>query len=329
MVSANPEDFQTLVCRALALEQQGRSNEAIAAYEAAINANPGHAQPFSRRAVLAFRRHFGPPPTPVARQAGLPRLTMSTLGANGRFGNQLLQYGFLRMYAAEHGLALEAPDWIGRDLYDFDDPLPGGSLPVVSEGDRDLVASLNREVPQVHADADFWGYCCYPTGRLRRHRRLFQDLFRPGRRVAQLVEPAAQALRQRGDSVVAIHLRRGDFGYGRFWMAPGAWYGAWLDAVWPTLNHPVLYVASDDSGAAAELARYQPLTAADFDVAIPGAEFYLDFHLLTLADSLAISNSSFSFVAAMLNERARAFMRPDRDRCELVAFDPWDSPVLT
>jgi len=31
----------------------------------------------------------------------------STLGAIGRFGNQVLQYGFLRLYAERHGLALE------------------------------------------------------------------------------------------------------------------------------------------------------------------------------------------------------------------------------
>ncbi len=328
LLAANPGHFELLLRLGIALEHQGRADAAIDAYEAAISVNPGHALPFTRRAVLAFRRAFGPPPSPAARKFAVPRLGMSTLGANGRFGNQLLQYGFLRMYAAEYGLTLETPDWIGRDLFDLDDPLPGTPLPVVSEEQADLAASLNRDVSQVYANADLWGYCCYPTGRLRRHQARYRSLFRPGQRLSPLVAPVAERLRARGNSLIGIHLRRGDFGYGQFWIAPAAWYATWLDAIWPRLDRPVLYVASDDPSSAAELKRFAPMTAADFEVEIPGAEFYLDFHVLRAADQLAISNSSFSFVAAMLNECARSFMRPDRLRAELVPFDPWDSPVL-
>lgn len=48
----------------------------------------------------------------------------------------------------------------------------------------------------------------------------------------------------------------------------------------------------------------------------------------TEADALATSNSTFSFTAAMLNERASAPVRPDREQRGLVAFNPWDAPVL-
>jgi hypothetical protein len=328
-MAAQAQDFTQLLRQGQVLEGEGRVLEAAAAYEAACALNPGHAYPFTRRAVLLFRRFFGPPVTALPPVPGAARLTMSTLGANGRFGNQLLQYGFLRMYAAEHGLAVETPDWLGRDLFDLQDPLPGKRLPLVRESEADFVASLNREIPQVWSNADLWGYCCYPSGRLRRHRDLFRDLFRPGRSVEPLVSAAAARLRERGDTLVAIHLRRGDFGYGRFWIAPGAWYAEWLDSFWHTLRRPVLYVATDDAAVIAELARFRPLGAADLGLAVPGAEFYPDFHLLAQADALAISNSSFSFAAAMLNTRARRFVRPDRSRGALVAFDPWDSPVLT
>jgi hypothetical protein len=43
------------------------------------------------------------------------------------------------------------------------------------------------------------------------------------------------------------------------------------------------------------------------------------------ADLLAISNSTFSMAAAMLNEDARAFPRPEPDLRCLVPFDPWDA----
>jgi Tetratricopeptide repeat len=328
LLRARPGHFRALVGLGGALEQQGRWDEAIAAYDEAVAISPGHAMPFTRRAVLAFRRAFGGPPPPRQPNPEMSCITMTTLGANGRFGNQLLQYGFLRMYAGVHGLEVEAPDWIGRDLFDLDDPLPEGPLQSVSEEEFDLVASLNGEDPVVHANADLWGYCCYPTAGLARHRSLFRGLFRPGRRVRPTVAAAEQRLRAAGGTLVAIHLRRGDFGSGRFWVAPGAWYAQWLAAIWETLHDPVLYVASDDPSAAAELARFHPLTSADLGAEIPGAEFYLDFHVLTRAHRLAISNSTFSFAAAMLNEGATGFQRPVRERSRLVPFDPWDAAVL-
>lgn len=53
---------------------------------------------------------------------------MRLLGTNGRFGNQLLQYAFLRLYADGHGLSCQTADWIGRDLFDLDDPFPAADL---------------------------------------------------------------------------------------------------------------------------------------------------------------------------------------------------------
>jgi hypothetical protein len=46
------------------------------------------------------------------------------------------------------------------------------------------------------------------------------------------------------------------------------------------------------------------------------------------ADSLAISNSSFSFMAAFLNPRIARAMRPCTEAMGLVEFDPLDAPVL-
>ena len=322
------EEFVRLLRRAQALELEGRTADAIAAYEDCIAANPGHAYPFTRRALLKFRGHFGSPPAPPAQRAEVPRLTLSVLGQKGRFGNQLLQYGFLRMYAAEHGLAVEAPDWIGRDLFDLNDPARGAPLPAVREDEHDLVASLNRTVPEVWRDADLFGFCCYPTGGLRRYRDLFRNLYRPGRKVAPIAASAEAQLRARGATLVAVHLRRGDFGEGRFWIAPAEWYAKWLRTMWPALQRPVLYVATDDAAAAQELSEFAPVTARDLGLEVPGAEFYPDFHLLTQSDALAISNSTFSFAAAMLNARARTFVRPAREAGGLVDFDPWDAPVL-
>ncbi|MCW5625494.1 MAG: FkbM family methyltransferase, partial [Burkholderiales bacterium] len=59
-----------------------------------------------------------------------------------------------------------------------------------------------------------------------------------------------------------------------------------------------------------------------------GLEFLTDHFALRLADVVLIANSSFSFTAALLNDRAMAFFRPDPATRGFVAFDPWAAPVL-
>lgn len=44
-------------------------------------------------------------------------ITVSCLGNNGRFGNQLFQYAYARAYADKIGAELQTPDWIGRHLF--------------------------------------------------------------------------------------------------------------------------------------------------------------------------------------------------------------------
>ena len=77
-----------------------------------------------------------------------------------------------------------------------------------------------------------------------------------------------------------------------------------------------------------DFAAFSPVTPSELGPQIPGAEMYPDFHILAEADLLAISNSSFSVAAAMLNSRARIFVRPDPSQSRLVPFDPWNTEVL-
>jgi hypothetical protein len=327
LLRAFPRDFMLLVRAAQVAEMDERIEDAIVFYERAIAANSGFGFTFTRRAQLRFRSRFGMPPKPRAAPPG-PRIGMSSLGLNGRFGNQLLQYGVLRLYAQEHGLAAETPDWIGRDLFDLDDPLQQGPLAPMDETTFDIVGSLMHEGNAVLRDTDLSGYFCGPTGRWARHHDAFRGFFKPGHRVGPLLGPAHERLRARGDTLIVVHLRRGDFGYGQFWIAPTAWYARWLDSIWGNLRRPVLYVATDDARTVGELSRFAPLTAAELGVEIPGAEFLADFQVMRDADLLAVSNSSFSFVAAMLNTRAQDFLRPQREAEGLVPFDPWNAPVL-
>jgi hypothetical protein len=328
VLEQQPELFEPLFWLGRCLERQGLEEEALAVYEQAVERHPGYGGPFSRRAMLRLRRHWGPPPAPRPPAAGVGRLTNTRLGLDGRWGNQLLQYAFLRMYAAEHGLAVEAPDWIGRDVYGFDDPLPSGGYRVVEESEADLAGALNRRTGASFADADVRGYFCYETRDFARHRGLFQGLFAPAPKAAAVAAPALARVEERGRTVVALHLRRGDFGWGRFWIAPEDWYLDFLRRAWPDLDRPVLYVATDDPPAVARFSEFRPLTAGDVCSPIPGAEFFVDFHVLANAHVLAAANSTFSIVASLLNVRAASFQRPDRALARLVPYDPWNTRVL-
>ncbi|MEX2217457.1 MAG: FkbM family methyltransferase [Phycisphaerales bacterium] len=328
MLRASPTSVHALALLGAIHERRGEWDRALAVYEASIRATPGNAAAFTRRAVILMRRAWGPPTPPRPPTPGAAVITMTDLGANGRFGNQLLQYGFLRMYAAEHGLEVHAPDWMGRDLYDLDDPFPVARLARVNESETLLIDSLNRRTPRVFLNVDVTGYFCGDTSGLARHRDLFRGLFQPGRRARPLLDDAMGRVRAAGSALVAVHLRRGDFVGSTFWIAPAERYRRWLSEIWPGLDRPVLYIASDDPGAATEFAEFRPLTAASLGIDVPGAEFFVDFHVLSRADCLAVSNSSFSFVAAMLNTTARDFVRPTRSGPALIRFDPWNAPVL-
>ena len=309
------------------LERTERADEALKVYEDISTHHPGMGLSFSRRAMLLLRRQFGAPPPPRARKAG-PAVSCGKLGFSGRFANQLLQYAVTRLYAERHGIEAEFPDWIGRDLYLIDDPVVSAVLPSVTEQDTDIMAAVAGDPATALAGRDFQGFFCGHTGPLNTLRAQARAFFRPRPAIAARLEEWRRTLPPHG-TLVALHLRRGDFvGHDQFWIAPVAWYLAWLETAWPELDRPLLYIATDDPALVATFARYSPITAADLGRPLAGAEFLSDFHILTQADRLAISNSTFSFVAAMLNENASHFLRPEKDAGRLAVFDPWNAPVL-
>ena len=328
LLDQEPAHFDGLRLLGHLLELQGHPDEAVLVYQAAMAINPGHAEPWTRRAVLLLRKQFGPIPTPRPAPQG-DRLTMTTLGMNGRFANQLMQYAHVRLYAEEFGIGIEVPEWPGRFLFDFDDALPSGRrLPQITEPGTEFIQSMNREVATSFANCNLWGYFEYPTSGLRPFRDRFRALYRPGRRVADAVATFLSQLRQRGETVVAIHLRRTDVSEGDRGIGPESGYQQWLERIWPTLDRPVLYIASDDpEPVVGQFAAYHPVTMTDLATPIPGAEFYLDFCALSHAHRLAIAHSTFSFTAAMLNEVATEFVRPCFPENRLVPFDPWNAEI--
>jgi FkbM family methyltransferase len=279
-----------------------------------------------QRMVTATPMH---PPWGDAFYVRRPAVSMRMLGQWGRFGNQVFEYAFVHVFAREHGLAAETAPWVGNQLFGADDPVPRRPFPQHLEKTYSLADSRLARPDQRPANLDVCGVFQYHTAFYAPHRAAIRALFRPVPALKELLDAGLGRVRARGRTVVALHLRRGDYGYGMFFVAPASWYLRWLEALWPTLDAPVLYIASDEPEAVAgEFAHYAPMTAKDLHIPSFGADFYPDFYLLSQADAVAISNSSFSFAACMLNERAGTFTRPDLFARRLVPFDPWNAEPL-
>lgn len=265
---------------------------------------------------------------------GQPVVASSTLGAIGRFGNQVLQYGFLRIYAARHGLGLETPEWIGRELFGCCEAPVTPGRPVVTELELGLFGA-DFETRPAAVGADVWGWFQVDARTLAPQRDLFRSLFRLQPPFAAELAAAEARLRAGGRTLVGLHLRRGDYRGASghplvdrlYQSTPTSHYREWLEHLWPTLERPVLYVASDGTDSEGEeLAPYRPVTARTLGLAFASVPFLPDFFLLSRCAAMAISNSTFSFAAALLAEPNATFVRPVAASGRLERFSPWASP---
>jgi hypothetical protein len=256
-------------------------------------------------------------------------VAMSNLGHNAGFANQLFQYAFLRLYGLRNDAAAETPPWIGEDVYGIAHRPIARKLPMV-KGDewsvRDLALWTAARPP---VDVEFWGYFQNPPPSWRLHRDFLRRLYSPRPAWHEPVRRWLDRHRRPGATLVAIHVRRGD--YARYasekpWFRPipEAWYLRWLAQIWPALENPVLFVATDDRAAVLPaFAAFHPLVASDAEAEMPEPRLLADFEILAHADVLAVCNSSFSHMAALL-------ARPEQ-RCFIAStatesfepYDPW------
>ncbi len=284
----------------------------------------------------------------------LPRtVSMSTLGSNGRLGNQIFQRAWLQTLCDEHGLRAEAPAGELARLFDIaaDPPQPptaAGSSPPAPPLDEAALLSRTPFSGQTAVCAqgrDVKGYFQLHTALWRARQAAFRASFALTPRNRLLRALIVDELARRGRSI-AIHYRQGDFNQFRdspvFFIAPLQWY---VDAAVQLAGGggSFVYLASDgaidagplrargldvaDSAALIESVRTDPRWLAT-GAAGPPDPMAVDFLAMQAARALFIANSTFSFAAALLNPDCRLFLRPDRASGGLVPFDPWHSEVL-
>ena len=282
---------------------------------------------FTTRSLAALRATLEEQGQHVVRHTNAdparPRIGSTTLGTRGRFAHNALEYVMLRLYAERFGLVLETPDWVGGLYFDLDDPKPGGPLPpwlFARHALNDLVDG--RGTPRIERDILSPLFLFdYPA----RFRDRVQRWLTPRAEWLPKVEPAVTALREGGRTLVALHIRRGDFVQYGYPITRTDRYVEWLRDLWPTLERPVLYLASDALDAVrGDFAEFAPVTRAEVAPPWPDLEYLQDFHVLSQADVVGVSAASgFSQLAARLNRRARILVQPDVATQRIIPFIPW------
>lgn len=267
-----------------------------------------------------------------------PVVMMTSFGSNGRFANQLFQYMFLQLVARRQGAVVQVPGWVGCELFGRSDPEPLLALPEWRESmdGTNGRAELSgcgwtrqfKDKNPAFASTDYWGYFMGHSRDLASDRDFIRGLFRFQPEFVESAERRLAQLRSSRRKILAVHLRRGDYGYGYFFRAPCAWYEAWLGRSGLDPSEWAVYVCSEiPADYRGRFAGFRTADASDLG-ATGSLAAYLDFYVMTKADKVLTSNSSFSFMAAMLNQTASEFLRPSAETEGLIPFDPWDAEVL-
>jgi hypothetical protein len=275
---------------------------------------------------------------------------MSNLGKNGRFGNQIFQYFFLKIIEMELDCEISTTQWIGNTIFNIAKTIP------IEESTNFLrlerIATRN-DSPDLHLEQikkiirtnnfnriDISGYFQYHTKYLKKYQGKFEGTFGIDDSITRMANEALKKLKMDSQPLIALHYRAGDYleheKYNHPIFVPPSIdaISQKIDGIYSQIKekNPIIYLASDDLPYASALLLSKGIshiTSLDFGFDKNEDDLLaLDFTLFTLADILLISNSSFSFAAAMLSKKGKYFFRPRIEDKKYVAFDPWDDYVL-
>jgi hypothetical protein len=274
-------------------------------------------------------------------------LTMTKFCRMGRFANQLLQYAFLRDYADAHSLELQLPPWVGESLFGIQTQPVTVKLPSRTE----VYRPDGQPMPPNNAEfvnTDFVGWAQFHTRYLSHYKDIWWNRFRPVESVAERFTNAMSQLRNMGDNIIGLHIRRGDYGESIKYITPVSWYLRWLENHWNDCDNSVLYIASEDRQLIDAFAKYRPVTTESLGVSLRTVpvkhyqylrldlhrqdpvqiDFYPDFYFLSHCDVLAIPNSTFSFAAGLCNPCLKRFFRSSLPHAGIVEEEIWNTYPL-
>ncbi|MFD2262706.1 hypothetical protein ACFSM5_07385 [Lacibacterium aquatile] len=246
----------------------------------------------------------------------------------GRFANRMFMYSNLILYRLRSCCRVEIPAWEEAELFPVALPAPSEVLP-----QQTFAPFHGSERHLLHLDdpmigVDFFAYFQELTSQHTRHKAFIRRLLTPsGYYTGAINEWLAEEV-PAGSTLVALHVRRGDYlNYGDspwFRAIPVEWYLEWLPGVLSTIEKPVLYVATDDpENIPPRFAEYNPLIAPVTQLVEPAFSFLVDFHVMRRAKVLAMCNSSFSRMGALLGDDDKEVYIPNCPEKRFERYDPW------
>jgi glycosyltransferase involved in cell wall biosynthesis len=264
-------------------------------------------------------------------------ISMSVLVEGAGFANQLFRYACAKLYALRHGLTAAFPTWEGNQLFGMNDKscvglsLPQVSFPGFADDDRQL---WEKDDPPINID--LVGYFQEIPECWRRHRPLLRRLFQLPPQYLHAIDAWRHDVTDGGRrTLVAIHVRRGDYRNLQlnnapwFRIVPEDWYLDWLRTIWPMLSQPILFVATDEPETIVPLFReFELLSASFYSKATALPDYVRDFEIMRRADYLAICNSSFSRMAAILAPDTQKCFLPSFRSQSFAPYEPWIDPAF-
>jgi glycosyltransferase involved in cell wall biosynthesis len=262
-------------------------------------------------------------------------VSMPVLKEGAAFANQLFRYACVKLYALRHGLTPAFPAWEGNQLFGLNDKsCEGLKLPELSylgfaQNDREI---WERDEPPINFSLA--GYFQEIPECWRRHRALLRRLFQLAPEHLEAIEAWRDDVTDGGKrTLVAVHIRRGD--YRRldhmpyFRLVPVNWYIAWLRSIWPALANPVLFVATNEPDAI--LPKFREFERVSATFGLPAAnlsDYVREFEAMRQSDYLAICNSSFGRMAAILAPSTQKCFLPSFSSESFAPYEPWIDPAF-
>jgi len=331
-----PESSYSHFAYANILKKIGKIEDAIKHYDLSIQKYEGAGWSFTNRSILLIKKHYKNFLIENKNYIKIKKtkenyngvITMSDLGLLGRFGNQILQYMFLKLCALRNNLKVETPDWLGRYMFEAckDENI---SYCLKRLEISDFVKNGLKIESKKLINKDIRGFIEFPIIADKREKSFLISLFEPISFWKNKLDKGYNILQKMGNTIISFHLRRGDFINSKQWIPDIDLYILWLEKNWKKFKNPVLYIASDDVFNVKKIFhKYRPLTRRDIIEKIYGIDFFIDHYILKKSNIVIVSpESSFSLTASMLNISGSHFFIPEKNKNCIIQFDPWNYSI--
>lgn len=275
---------------------------------------------------------------------------MPSFGDNGRLGNQIFQYFFMLILRDHYKIDVRLPvppvDWIFNFDHSLAQPLRDNAREIKLDRihrliDLDSIAHFIRDEMSATGVVDIVGYFQQHTSIYAQHQNIFHQAFSLASSYTQPIDAAlSSALTTAGlganAALIAVHIRRGDYlnivNHPILWPVDISQYAIEVQRIKATgLQNAAVYIASDDVDYCKQMSSLfggLPVITRDNLVLTNVSDTLIDFHIMSKANVLIASNSTFSLAAGMLNQTAKIMTRPIGPLSGFSAFDPWNTDVL-